>query len=95
MGFFDFFRRNGIEDLDAKRRAHLQKFGRVTEGTILDSTTSDAGEVVYYSYSVDGADYESSELLTEQQLSDLVKYSPGAKVSVRYNPRQHASSIIV
>lgn len=95
MGFFDIFRKKQEVDLEAKRREYLNRFGRITEGAIIDSeTTDEGGEVVYYSYNVHGADYESSEILSADKLGDPLKYAPGASVGVRYDPKQHANSIL-
>ena len=71
------------------------RFGRITDGTILDSEETETGEIIYYSYSVHGADYESSEIILFEQITDSVKYAPGAKIGVRYDPKQHANSILV
>lgn len=69
--------------------------GRITEGRITDSETTDKGEVVYYFYTVHGVDFESSELLTEEQLRDPLKYAPGAKIGVRYDQKQHGNSMLI
>ncbi len=95
MSIFNIFRKKEPVDLEAKRRERLKLFGRITDGTVIDSEVNEHGEVVYYSYSVHGADYESSEILNEEQVIELVKYAPGAKIGVRYDPKQHASSILV
>ena len=95
MGLFDIFKKKEPVDLVARRREYLNRFGRITDGAIIDGETTDDGEVVYYSYSVHGADYESSEILDEEKLADPVKYAPGARVGVRYDPKQHANSILV
>ena len=95
MGFFDIFKKKQTVDLEAKRIEYLNRFGRITDGEIIDSEITEAGEVVYYSYSVHGADYESSEILSHERLIDPLKYAPGAKVGVRYDPKQHANSILV
>lgn len=95
MRIFDIFSRKKNVDLVAERITYLNRFGRITDGDIIDCETIDAGEVIYYSYSVHGADYESSELLPRERLTDPLKYAPGAKVGVRYDPKQHANSILV
>ncbi len=95
MGIFDIFRKKETVDLEAKRREYLGRFGRITDGAIIDTEVMETGEIVYYSYSVHGADYESSEIIAFEQITDLVKYAPGAKIGVRYDPKQHANSILV
>ena len=95
MGLFDIFKKKQNIDLDAQRREYLNRFGRITDGEIIDSEITDIGEVIYYTYSVHGADYESSEILVHERLINPLKYAPGAKVGVRYDPKQHANSILV
>lgn len=95
MGIFNIFKRKEKVDLEAKRLEYLGRFGRITEGTIIDSEPTDQGEIVYYSYSVEGADYESSEIIVFEQITNAIKYAPGAKIGVRYDPRRHGNSILV
>jgi hypothetical protein len=95
MGIFDFFRKKEEVNSEARRREYLGRFGRITDGEIIDTETTDHGEIVYYSYSVHGADYESSEIIAFEQITDSIKYAPGAKIGVRYDPKQHANSILV
>ena len=95
MGFFDRFKKRRKIDLEASRLEHLHQNGRITEGIIIDSETSDAGEeIVFYIYSVQGVDFESSELLTEEKMLDPLKYAPGAKVGVRFDPKNHGNSML-
>lgn len=69
--------------------------GRITDGVILDSSTNGSGEeIVYFLYTLNGVDFESSEVLTEEQRREPVKYAPGAKVAVRYDPKNQGNSII-
>lgn len=69
--------------------------GRITDGVILDSGTNGSGEeIVYFLYTLNGVDFESSEVLTEEQRSEPVKYAPGAKVAVRYDPKNQGNSIV-
>lgn len=95
MGIFDFFRSKQNVDLESERRTRLQREGRITDGTILDSETNEAGdEIVYYFYTVHGTDFESSEILTGEKLRNPLKYAPGAKVGVRYDQKQHGNSML-
>ena len=95
MGLFDIFKKNKNIDLEAKRLEYLNRFGRITDGEIIDSEITGTGEVIYYTYNVHGANYESSEILSQERLVNPLKYAPGAKVGVRYDPKQHANSILV
>lgn len=95
MGLFSIFKKKPEIDLEAERRAHLAKNGRITEGRIIENEDENATSVVSYVYSVHGTDYESSEFLSQEQLADPLKYAPGAKVGVKYDPKQHGNSILV
>lgn len=95
MGFLNFFKRKKEVDLDAARREFLAKSGRICDGTIIESETSEAGEeIVYYFYTVHGVDFESSEILTDEQKRNPLKYAPGAKVGIRFDPKNHGNSIL-
>lgn len=79
-----------------ERRQFLLKHGRITDGTIIDTETGAAGEeIAIYFYSVHGVDFESSELLTAEQMREPVKYAPGASVGVCYDPQNHGNSILI
>lgn len=93
MGLFDFFKKKSKNSENA-RRDFLMRNGRITEGTVIDTKTTEKGEVVFYAYNVQGVDYESSELLTFEQMKNPLKYAPGAKVNIRYDPKNHGNSIL-
>ncbi len=96
MGIFDIFKRKPEIDLEAQRREHLMRNGRITEGTIIDNeTTDDGAELVFYHYDIHGANFESSEILSSDKLQDPLKYAPGAKVGVRFDPKNHGNSMLV
>ena len=81
---------------DSDRRIALRSAGRITEGAIIDTEPAgDGSEVVFYSYTLNGVDFVSSELLTAEQLSDPLKYAPGAKISVKYDPKNHGNSMLI
>ena len=62
MGLFDFLKRKETVNLDENRRELLQKNGRITEGVIIDTETSERGEeIVFYLYTIQGVDFESSD----------------------------------
>lgn len=91
---FGFLRKKKNTDLEAERRRFLSEHGRITDGRILDSEQTAAGEVVIYMYTLNGVDFESSELLAEEQQADPLKYAPGAKIGVRYDPRNQGNSML-
>ena len=94
MGFFSFLRQKKADPF-AGRREYLLEHGRITDGVIIDIETRPNGdEVVFYVYSLNGVDFESSELLTAEQKSDPLKFAPGAKVAIRYDPRNQGNSTL-
>ena len=96
MRLFAFLKRNKHVETAEERRARLLAKGRITDGYIIDNETKEDGsEIVQYSYNVNGAEFESSETLTDDQRQERVKYAPGASVAVRYEPNNHGNSIIV
>ena len=95
MGLFDIFKGKKKEISEQQRREFLLKHGRITEGTIIDSdTTPNGDEIAYYFYTVNGVDFESSDVLNEKQKENIIKYAPGAKVSIRFDPKNHGNSLL-
>ena len=94
MGIIDKLLRRKLPDADARRRFLLAQ-GRITDGVILDSEINAAGEeIIFYLYTLNGVDFESSDILTAEQRLERAKYAPGAKVGVRYQPRNQGNSIV-
>ncbi|MFN0138953.1 MAG: hypothetical protein ACKVQW_02555 [Pyrinomonadaceae bacterium] len=94
MGLLDTILRRKKIDPDARRRFLLAN-GRITDGVIIESSVNGAGEeIVYFQYTLNGVDFESSEVLTDEQRLEPVKYAPGAKVGIRYDPRNQGNSIV-
>lgn len=95
MGLFDIFRRRKKVFTEKERREFLLKHGRICEGKIIDHELLPSGEeIVYYSYEIQNVDFESSEILSEEQKKNPLKYAPGAKVGVRFDPRNHGNSTL-
>ena len=96
MGILNFFKRNKTDD-EAERRNNLLRAGRITEGSIFDVITDEAGAIthVFYNYEINGVEYESSQLLDAGQRQRSGDYFPGARVTVRFNPRQPGNSLVV
>jgi len=95
MGILSLFKRKPKRDIFAERREHLLAHGRITDGRIIDTETTGRGEIVFYLYTLNGVDFESSELLDDEQQSDPLRYAPGAKVGVRYDPKNQGNSMLV
>jgi hypothetical protein len=92
------------EERERGRREYLTEAGRIIDGTLLgiddlegeQPRNEDGARTLYYSYEISGVTYESSQDV--KQLQQFVR--PGdcrlaAPVSVRYDPRNHANSIVV
>lgn len=96
MPLFGIFKRKKTLDIDAERRRLLMAHGRITDGRIIDTETNGRGEeIAFYSYTLNGVDFESSEILSEEQMRDPLQYAPGAKVGVRYDPKNQGNSMLV
>ncbi len=95
MSFFDRFRKK--KEDEASRISRLLRTGRIVEGQVLDNTLDQAGLItqVFYTYNIAGVEYESSQALSLEQQNTSKDYSPGAKVIIRYDPRQPANSVVV
>jgi len=95
MSFLNRFRRK-IED-EASRIARLSTTGRMTDGQIIDAVSDGDGKIVQvtYTYMLAGVLYESSQTLSAQQQQRDAEYAPGKQITVRYDPRQPANSIVV
>jgi hypothetical protein len=96
MGLRDLFKRKQV-DTEAARRALLMRTGRIGEGVVLDVTITDANEIthVFYTYNVNGVEYESSQSLDDAQRQHQSDYYPGARITVRFDPRRPANSAVV
>ncbi len=96
MGLFSIFKRKQETNLESERREFLSKHGRICDGTIIESETTETGEeLVYYFYTIQGVDFESSEILTAEQRRDPLQYAPGAKIGIRFDPKNHGNSILM
>ena len=95
MSFFNRFRKK-TED-ETSRIARLAKTGRMTDGQIIDAVSNRDGKIVQvtYTYMLAGVLYESSQALSELQQRRDLEYGPGKQITVRYDPRQPANSIVV
>ena len=84
-------------DPEAERRARLLRNGRIADGIILDTGNDDAGAIrqIYFHYEVSGVDYESSQLLSDEQREHEINYAPGARVVIRYDPHRPGNSVVV
>lgn len=96
MSLRNFFRRKQI-DTDDARRARLLQQGRIADAVVIDVAASDTDDpnVIYFAYEVSGVDYQASEVLSTEQRQRPLDYSPGASITIRYDPHQPGNSIVV
>lgn len=95
MSLFDIFKGKKIILSPNENREMLQTHGRITDGLIIDAETNEAGEqIVFYTYNIQGVDFESSEILTGEQVLDSLRFAPGAKVGIRFDPKNHGNSTL-
>jgi len=87
-----FRRRPTPNELEQLRRITIHKSGKMGDGEIIDI----AGALIVYSYSVAGVSYTASQDITELQtalpLDPLAMIGP---VSIKFNPRNPANSIVM
>jgi hypothetical protein len=92
-------------DPEAERRQWLMARGRIVEGLIIDLVQQGRSVIereiepdkpcsILYRYATSGVTYESSQVLSPQQLGKLNDYRVGVRVSVRYDPRRPANSFV-
>jgi hypothetical protein len=94
MGLIDKILRRKPDDPNARRR-FLMENGRITDGTIIDTKVDENGnELVVFVYTLNGVDFESADELTFEQKQRAGEYVPGAKVGVRFDPKNQYNSII-
>ena len=94
MGLVDRLLRRKKFDPDERRR-FLLAYGRITDGVIIDREVDENGcEVAIYSYTLNGVDFESADILTDEQRADPIKYAPGAHVGIRYDQRNQGNSVV-
>lgn len=97
MSFLSRFRRHK-EDPETKRRARLLGTGRISEGSILDIHNDPAtGTItqIFYTYTINGVEYESSQTLDAAQQQREADYVPGSRITIRYDPHQPFNSVVV
>jgi hypothetical protein len=96
MPLSNLFRRKKA-DPEVERRARLLQTGRITEGVIIDTGNDDSGAIkqIYFHYEVSGVEYESSQLLSDEQQGREDNYFPGARVTIRFDPHRPGNSLVV
>ncbi len=87
--------------IEQERRAHLNSYGRITDGTVIDvndvATNGHPGmQLLIYQYDVAGVQYECSQDVTHlRHRVDLHSCRLGIPTSVKYDPQNPGDSIVV
>jgi hypothetical protein len=86
-------RRESPRERERRRRLAVNVRGRLADGNITEATASS----IFYSYSVGGVEYATSQDIDE--LREVLKVEPerliGCPVTVKYAMRNPANSIVV
>ncbi len=94
MGLLDTILRRKKPNPNERRRFLLAN-GRITDGTIIDTKIDENGnELVVFVYTLNGVDFESADALTDEQKQRAGDYAPGAKVGIRFDPKNQYNSIV-
>lgn len=99
-GFWLHSRRKTPEQYERERRARINSFGRITDGTVLDAQEVEVNQkpaqLVIYQYDVGGVSYEASQDITQlRQWVDLHSCRIGLPTSVKYDPHNPGNSIVI
>lgn len=100
--------RPSAAELERRRRAYLNRVGRIAEGRILEIAEAPAGgsraphaadgkrTLIYYSYSISGVTYETAQDITGlEERACCERLISGQPVSVKYDPANPANSILI
>jgi hypothetical protein len=84
--------RPSSEELERRRRKALNAIGKIGDGTIVELQE----KIIFYSYDVRGIEYMASQDVTAlEALIPTDPWSLAGPVSVKYDPRNPANSIIL
>jgi len=89
------------EDRERERRAWIDQYGRITDGTVIDVQEVRAdgrkpATMLIFQYDVAGVSYEASQDVTYlRQWINLHSCRLGLPTSVRYDPQNPGNSIVL
>ena len=99
--YWAFRQKKSPQDAEQQRRARLNMFGRITDGTVIDvnevaSNGLPGMQLLIYQYDVAGVQYECSQDVTYlRHRVDLHSCKLGIPTSVKYDPQNPGDSIVV
>jgi hypothetical protein len=87
------------EEMEQRRRQQLATSGRIIDGVVVDAPHGDelvegAPALIAYRYRIAGVIYECSQDVSSLQ-SEIVHFRVDLPVSIKYDPRNPANSIVV
>ena len=93
------WRRKSPEEIERERRLDVNRRGRIAVGHVVDLVESDGtpapGRLIVYTYEVAGVTYEAAQDISAlPQVAAAAHGLAGQTVSVKYDPRRPANSII-
>ena len=96
MPLSNLFRRKK-SDPEAERRARLLQGAASPKASSSTSapTTPGPSHKSTSSYEVSGVEYESSQMLDDEQRGREIDYAPGARITIRYDPQRPGNSVVV
>jgi hypothetical protein len=102
LGGYLLSKRKTDADRERDRRKRINEFGRITDGTVLDTHEMAAQknrpetQLLIYTYDVSGVTYEASQDVTHlRHLVDLHACRIGLPASVKYDPQNPGNSIVI
>jgi hypothetical protein len=100
--YWQYFRKRPTpEEVERARRNFLVQSGRIVDGTLLDAYEIPAADgrtltMLLFQYVIGGVNYECSQDITDLlQVVDVAQVRGGFPCSVRYQPGNPQSSIVV
>ena len=79
------------EERERRRCAHLVAIGKITDAMLVEIREN----LVFYSYAVRGVEYTASQDISRFTGEAAVDFSGVSALSVKYDPRNPANSIVV
>jgi hypothetical protein len=98
--YYGLRKKESPEELERRRREHLNTVGRIIDGTVLDMRDVElhgqTARHVFYQYEIAGVTYECSQDVSvlAAQIEGATS-TPGMPTSVRYDQRNPTNSMVV
>lgn len=108
--YLKFRRRPDADEIERRRRAHVNQVGRIAEGRVTElaevpaaaanssgNRGARARKMLWYTYSISGVTYETAQDITglEHRATGRGQLLSGQMASVKYDPANPSNSILV